>query len=520
MSKKHKYKFQGEEVYAQITPSEQRRGERDFTEVPKENLLDIHSSSLCFGTPKNEKDFSSLVGMKMGEEGHSLIIGGSGSGKSTGIINPTLALWEGAIVVTDIKGELSAFYNELCDKGKVKRPAIVFDPTSRGSPSYDVFYLLIHDDPCNLVENAKMIVYAIFPSATEEKEKFWRESTQSLFLAILLYCVNACLSFNETITFVMQSSLYDIFDRIKNGSYDLPKMYLGSFGNMAYEVISLIDRELRNGLAVFVEPNVQNALKGERDGEKPFTWDMLDEYNIFLSVPEYRIEAWGGLINLMYAQLMYHLSLRPDKHSPEGANNIPTLLLMDEFPRFGRLDWIKNAVATLRSKSVNICLVVQSLAQLDSIYGISNRRIIMDNCQFKAILNANDPETQKTISDLIGTMIFRESSTTDNFDIDMDFTGSSESISSNRDYIVHPHELSTLKDVILLTPNGNCRIDKLKIFSCESSFLGSTNMSGDFVDQVVPEPVIHEAKAVLMDSLDKECVNNIIFATSVEVVKR
>ena len=74
---------------------------------------------------------------------------------------------------------------------------------------------------------------------------------------------------------------------------------------------------------------------------------------------------------------------------------------------------LPNAVSTLRSKGVTICLLVQSLAQLDKIYGKESRQIIADNCQYKAILGVTDPENQKTISDMIGTINVRQNSIND-----------------------------------------------------------------------------------------------------------
>ena len=101
------------------------------------------------------------------------------------------------------------------------------------------------------------------------------------------------------------------------------------------------------------------------------------------------------MITLMYKQLFRYLERRPEKYSQEGRNCEQILLLMDEFPRFGRIEGMDSAMATLRSKRVSICLMIQSLAQLDELYGKNGRRTILDNCSYKVILGANDPETTK-----------------------------------------------------------------------------------------------------------------------------
>ena len=72
----------------------------------------------------------------------------------------------------------------------------------------------------------------------------------------------------------------------------------------------------------------------------------------------------------MYAQLFRYLERRPERYTPESAAHPQLLLLMDEFARFGKLDNMTAALSTLRSKKVNICLFVQSIAQLDKFYGL------------------------------------------------------------------------------------------------------------------------------------------------------
>lgn len=71
--------------------------------------------SVFFGDFGQVKD-GCYVGMPQGEDGNIMVIGGNGSGKSSGIAKPTLCTWSGAICATDIKGELSAYYADLSRK--------------------------------------------------------------------------------------------------------------------------------------------------------------------------------------------------------------------------------------------------------------------------------------------------------------------------------------------------------------------------------------------------------------------
>lgn len=162
-------------------------------------------------------------------------------------------------------------------------------------------------------------------------------------------------------------------------------------------------------------------------------------------------------------------------------------------------------MSTLRSKKVNICLFVQSIAQLDKFYGSEDRRIIFDNCQYQAILRANDPETQECLSKLIGTTIQRQHGISKQLDRDMSKSGFGLQISETRDWVIHPHELAALHDVLLLTPSGFFEVEK------SSSPIGSykdilTKIVHDEPDNVALEKLILHHNTQIPKQENEECV--------------
>ena len=182
------------------------------------------------------------------------------------------------------------------------------------------------------------------------------------------------------------------------------------------KMLAGIGMELINHLIVFsTDCTVIDALT---PGDDPIVWEDLKTGNIFLSVDEDKLEQWGSVITLMLTQLVRSLERFPEQLSEEGKALPPILLILDEFPRLGKLEVIKNALSTLRSKGVTICLMIQNLAQLDAIYGADARRIIVDACQYKAILNATEADTQKYFSNLVGSIKVGGKSLGVNYDSD------------------------------------------------------------------------------------------------------
>lgn len=237
----------------------------------------------------------------------------------------------------------------------------------------------------------EQIAYAIIPNRPDTKDPFWDGEERRILTACLLHYYKLGLSFSESACKIMASSVSSLCKELE-GSCDINvQMILDEGAKLKPETLACIDQGLRNNLRVFaLDPYVSHALRGPREGARCFTWEDLERNCIFLKIPEDRIDSWGRMLNLMYSQLFHHLMRRPEKYRQEST---PVLLLLDEFPRLGKIEGITETISTLRSKNVNICLIMQSVAQLDKIYGPIDRRIILDNCSYQAVLRANDSET-------------------------------------------------------------------------------------------------------------------------------
>ena len=76
------------------------------------------------------------------------------------------------------------------------------------------------------------------------------------------------------------------------------------------------------------------------------------------------------------------------------------LLLLDEFPSLGKLEFFETALAFIAGYGLKAFLIAQSLNQLEKAYGPNNS--ILDNCHIRFTYAANDDRTAKRISDLLG----------------------------------------------------------------------------------------------------------------------
>ena len=309
---------------------------------------------------------NSYVGMRQGEEGNICIIGGNGSGKSTGIAKPTLLTWTGAIIATDIKGELSSTYKRLCQVGFAQRDYLIFDPTDPESVSYDPFGMITNEaDRFSIIQE---IVSCIIKKPPISADLFWVNAERSILTAALLYYEIHGLSFSQSIDMILVQSVSELCKNITLDGDNQIKAILGEISEMKETTLASIVRGLRDSLSLLATDKcINHAFRGHREGAKCFTWKDADKYNIFLKIPGEKVDQWSCAVNLMLTQLIRYLSGRPECYTEHGRDNAPLLLLLDEFPRFGKIEGVANSMSTLRSKKVNFCLFVQSIAQIEKI---------------------------------------------------------------------------------------------------------------------------------------------------------
>lgn len=236
------------------------------------------------------------------------------------------------------------------------------------------------------------------------------------------------------------------------------RFFVNQFIGMDLKTLAGIATELSNKIMVFAtDPDIKRCFS------RSYTItprELECGEDIYINIPEYRLEQWKGIITLIVNQFLKHFERRPEGEAT------PVLFLLDEFARLGKVETVINGLATLRSKKITICILTQSLAQLDMIYGKEARQVIADNCQYKAILNATDADTQDYFSRLVGTYDKTKKSQSADFDQYTGMgrgTGTSQTTEERR--IIKPEQFATLQDIVLLSPFGFFRIDKTPYYS-------------------------------------------------------
>jgi type IV secretion system protein VirD4 len=390
-------------------------------------------------------------------DGHVLVVGTPGSGKSSCIAIPTLRHWKGAVFSFDIKGELYANTKQF------RKNIKVFDPANIESRYvYDPFVFLNASN--NPAQEARAIAQAIIPLPHDVKEPFWIESAQIILTGAILHYHHAKCTFIETLRKIQTQSPQELIKAISESSNDKAVLYAKSFAGMDGKVLAGIATEISNCITTLVtDDDIVCALSHEEGKEIISPMDLENGTDVYIKISEHLLKQWKSLLTLMVNQFISFFERR--KESPD---NRPLLFLLDEFPRLGKIPAVTDALATLRSKKITICLIIQSLAQLKMIYGHDAQEVIADTCTFKAVLGATDANTQEYFSKLVGTYEKIRTSQSQNYD---PYIGAptGHGTQTSQDYekrIIKTEEFAALREIILLypLPFNFCRVQKIPYY--------------------------------------------------------
>ncbi|MBA8910227.1 conjugal transfer protein TraG [Aminobacter ciceronei] len=334
---------------------------------------------------------------------HVLCFAPTRSGKGVGLVVPTLLTWPGSALVHDIKGEnwqLTAGYRAR--HGRV----LLFDPTNPKSAAYNPLLEVRRGDwEVRDVQNVADVL--VDPEGSLDKRNHWEKTSHSLLVGAILHVLYA--EENKTLAGVA-AFLSDPRRPIEATlAAMMTTKHLGDAGphpvvaSTARELLNKSDNE-RSGvlstamsfLGLYRDPVVAEVTSHCDWRIADLTTDVRPA-TLYLVVPPSDISRTKPLIRLVLNQIGRRLT--EDLHSKERKHRV--LMLLDEFPALGRLDFFESALAFMAGYGIKSFLIAQSLNQIEKAYGANNS--ILDNCHVRVSFATNDERTAKRVSDALGT---------------------------------------------------------------------------------------------------------------------
>ena len=339
---------------------------------------------------------------------HVMAFAPTRSGKGVGLVVPTLLGWTGSAVIHDIKGEnwqLTAGWRARFSH------CLLFNPTDPRSARYNP--LLEVRRGAHEVRDAQNIAdILVDPEGALERRNHWEKTSHSLLVGAILHILYAeeekTLARVATFLSDPQRSFVATLRRMMStnhlGTSDAPQVH-PVVASAAREVLNKSENE-RSGvlstamsfLGLYRDPTVAEVTS-RCDWRIADLIDAKQPVSLYLVVPPSDISRTKPLIRLVLNQIGRRLTEHLHAQG-EGARH-KLLLMLDEFPALGRLDFFETSLAFMAGYDIRAFLIAQSLNQIEKAYGDHNA--ILDNCHVRVAFATNDERTAKRISDALGT---------------------------------------------------------------------------------------------------------------------
>ena len=285
---------------------------------------------------------------------------------------------------------------------------LLFNPTDARSAAYNPL-LEVRRGPHEVRDVQNIADILVDPEGALERRNHWEKTSHALLVGAILHVLYA--EEDKTLRGVANflSDPAHAFERT------LQNMMLTShLGDRPHPVVASAAREVMNKsenersgvlstamsfLGLYRDPTVA-AVTSHCDWRIADLIDCAHPVSLYLVVPPSDISRTKPLMRLLLNQIGRRLT-----ESLDGSDGIARrqrlLLMLDEFPALGRLDFFESALAFMAGYGLRAFLIAQSLNQIDKAYGPNHS--ILDNCHVRIAFATNDERTAKRISDALGT---------------------------------------------------------------------------------------------------------------------
>ena len=434
---KNKKKFrQGEEYGSAVWG-----GEKDIEPYmdcsnPDNNVILTKTESLTMGKPSEPK---------YARNKNILVIGGSGSGKTRFFVKPNLMQMHSSYVVTDPKGTILVECGKMFQRGTPKmRPKLGKDhqpvKDRHGNPVYETvkdkngkvvyepyrikvlntinFKKSMHYNPFAYLHSEKDILKLVTTLIANTKgegkagDDFWVKAETLLYCALIGYIHYEApveeQNFSTLIEFINAMEVREDDEEFKN-PVDLMFDALESEKPNHFAVRQYKKYKLAAGKtakSILISCGARLAVFDIAELREVTSYDELEldtlgdrKTALFLIMSD-TDDSFNFLISMCYTQLFNLLCEKADDVYG-GRLPVHVRCLIDECANIGQIPKLEKLVATIRSREISACLVLQAQSQLKAIYK-DNADTIIGNMDTSIFLGGKEPTTLKELAAVLG----------------------------------------------------------------------------------------------------------------------
>ncbi|MDD3999644.1 MAG: type IV secretory system conjugative DNA transfer family protein, partial [Bacilli bacterium] len=515
---------------------------KNFTQIE----FDALKTANVEGIPIKAEQVKNKLMITLSKPAHTLIIGTTGSGKTTTFINPTAQILahsknRPSMLLSDPKGELYSLHSkELKALGydvkviDLRNPycSVRWNPLER---PYEMYQEMLHledkvitDDEkgCSYFENIEYYnhdellsvlqvkrqeiydevyedlhdIVSVLCPVINKGEPIWESGAKNFILAIVL----AMLEDSENPALGMTKEKFNFYNIMKiatntqNDCEDLMKYFMkrspiSKSVSLSKQVLDASDKTrgsylstIFDKLAMFSDKSICALTSAN---EIDFGEIALKPTALFLQIPdekETRHTLASMIILQAYKSLVAKANTYPDLSLPRSV-----YFLLDEFGNLPRVHKLEQMITVGRSRKIWLALVVQSYAQLAKVYDEKSANIIKSNCNIQIFIGTTDLETINNFSKLCGNYSLVQRNISFNTSKENDINSSA---SVKERPLIYPSELAQLNNA---KDMGNAIVNVFGFAPIKSKFTPSFKctkykLNPSFQDSKIGKPFMEE----------------------------
>ncbi|CAB3782191.1 hypothetical protein LMG28138_01460 [Pararobbsia alpina] len=397
------------------------------------------------------------------------------SGKGVGVVIPNLLSYPDSAVVLDIKQEnytLTAGFRRAHG-----HEVYLFNPFAEDGRTHRYNPLSAISDGVFRVGDILAIGYALYPMGGHDD--FWKDHARNLFLGIvLLLCewrdarragtadspahpvtmgeiLRQSSGNGMPVRAYLQQALLRYRALLSRPCVDALNRFLANDDKVLASILATFNAPL----TIWANPIVDAATSAN-------DFDLRDvrrrRMTLYIGVTPNHLAQAALLVNLVFSQLVNLNTKQLPEDNPDLK--FQCLLVMDEFTAIGKIHIVARAVAYMASYNLRMLSIVQSVAQLESVYGRADARTFITNHAMQILYAPREQKDANEYSEMLGTFTDKARSVSRSSAILGGRGGPSESVSEQRRPLLLPQELKELgrnKEIIVLENTKPILADKI-----------------------------------------------------------
>ncbi len=353
-----------------------------------------------------------------GINNNDLLVGPAGAGKTRGYVVPNILHAQDNLIVADTKGNLRRLYGKHLEKNGYKVMHLDFTNVAETPRGYNPLSYIRKCQDVELNQNGdyyneqdiKKLAQTLCPWMND-KDPFWDQAAQMYLEAIILFIMNLLPpeqhNLYEVYTFLSKMGTDGLENIIEEECTTHPdSAFARKIGMIRQNTkAERMDASIKGILAQHLNVVTYSGVKRMFRMKEQVDMNAFLEGKtaLFLSVSD-SDRSQDALINLFYTQALQYLMTAADRQ-PDSRLPVPVRFILDDFSTNTVIPDFDKIISVIRSREIYVSVVIQSLSQLEGLYGHAKSQTIINNCDHCLYLGGTDTQTARYFAEKFNCQI-------------------------------------------------------------------------------------------------------------------